>query len=47
VRHRVYKDVALAAEGLETRVWVQGDAAKGTMQAKPMPQVVIERLSQK
>jgi 4-hydroxybenzoyl-CoA thioesterase len=47
VRHRVYKDGALAAEGLETRVWVQGDSARGTMQAKPMPQAVIERLSQK
>jgi 4-hydroxybenzoyl-CoA thioesterase len=47
VRHRVYKDDALAAEGLETRVWVQGDPARGAMQAKPMPQAVIERLSQK
>jgi 4-hydroxybenzoyl-CoA thioesterase len=47
VRHRVYKDGALAAEGLETRVWVQGDPARGTMQAKPMPQAVIERLAQK
>jgi len=28
-------------------VWVQGDPARGTMQAKPMPQTVIERLSQK
>jgi 4-hydroxybenzoyl-CoA thioesterase len=47
VRHRVYKDGVLAAEGLETRVWVEGDPARGTMRAKPMPQAVIERLSQK
>ena len=47
VRHRLYKDGTLAAEGLETRVWVEGNAAKGTMRAKPIPQAVIERLSQK
>src|SRR5437764_3377279 len=47
VRHRVYNDGVLAAEGLETRVWLQGDPARGAMQAKPMPQAVIERLSQK
>jgi 4-hydroxybenzoyl-CoA thioesterase len=47
VRHRLYKDSALAAEGLETRVWVQGDPVKGTMKSKPLPQAVIERLSQK
>jgi 4-hydroxybenzoyl-CoA thioesterase len=47
VRHRVYKDGELAAEGLETRVWVQGDPGRGTMQAKPMPQAVIEHLAQK
>jgi 4-hydroxybenzoyl-CoA thioesterase len=48
VRHRLYKDGgALAAEGFETRVWVEGDPVKGTMKAKPMPQAVIERLSQK
>jgi 4-hydroxybenzoyl-CoA thioesterase len=47
VRHRLFKDGALAVEGFETRVWVQGDPAKGTMKAKPLPQAVIERLSQK
>jgi 4-hydroxybenzoyl-CoA thioesterase len=46
VRHRLYKDGALAAEGFETRVWVQGDPVKGTMRSKPLPQAVIERLSQ-
>jgi len=33
-------------EGFETRVWVQGDPAKGTMKGAPIPQAVIERLSQ-
>ena len=47
VHHRLFKDGALAVEGFETRVWVQGDPTKGTMKAKPLPQAVIERLSQK
>ena len=47
VQHRLYKDGALAAEGFETRVWVDGDSAKGTMKAKPLPHAVIARLSQK
>jgi 4-hydroxybenzoyl-CoA thioesterase len=47
VQHRLYKDGTLAAEGFETRVWVDGDPAKGTMKAKPLPQAVIARLSQK
>ena len=47
VHHRLFKDGALAVEGFETRVWVQGDPVKGTMKAKPLPQAVIERLSQK
>jgi 4-hydroxybenzoyl-CoA thioesterase len=47
VRHHLFKDGALAVEGFETRVWVQGDPVKGTMKAKPLPQAVIERLSQK
>jgi 4-hydroxybenzoyl-CoA thioesterase len=47
VRHHLFKDGALAVEGFETRVWVQSDPAKGTMKAKPLPQAVIERLSQK
>ena len=47
VQHRLYKDGALAAEGFEIRVWVQGDPTKGTMKAKPLPQAVIARLSQK
>jgi len=45
--HRLFKNGALAVEGFETRVWVQGDPAKGKMKAKPLPQAVIERLSQK
>ena len=45
VQHRLFKHGALAVEGLETRVWVQGDAVKGTMKAAPLPQAVIERLS--
>ena len=47
VHHRLFKDGALAVEGFETRVWVQGDPTKGTMKAKSLPQAVIERLSQK
>ena len=47
VHHRLFKDGALAVEGFETRVWVQGDPAMGTMKAKALPQAVIERLSQK
>jgi len=45
VRHRLLKNGALAVEGLETRVWVQGDATKGTMKSAPLPQVVIDLLS--
>jgi 4-hydroxybenzoyl-CoA thioesterase len=45
VRHRLRKNGALAVEGLETRVWVQGDATKGTMKAAPVPQAVIDLLS--
>ena len=47
VHHRLFNDGALAVEGFETRVWVQGDPVKGTMKAKPLPQAVVERLSQK
>jgi 4-hydroxybenzoyl-CoA thioesterase len=46
LRHRLAKDGALAVEGFETRVWVCGDPARGTMRAAPLPQPVIERLSQ-
>ena len=46
VHHRLLKNGALAVEGFETRVWVQGDPAKGTMKSAPIPQAVIERLSQ-
>jgi 4-hydroxybenzoyl-CoA thioesterase len=46
VHHRLLKNGALAVEGFETRVWVRGDATKGKMKAAPIPQVVIERLSQ-
>jgi 4-hydroxybenzoyl-CoA thioesterase len=45
VRHRLRKNGALAVEGFETRVWVQGDPANGQMKAMPVPQAVIERLS--
>jgi 4-hydroxybenzoyl-CoA thioesterase len=44
--HRLSKNGALAVEGFETRVWVKGDAVKGTMKSAPIPQAVIERLSQ-
>ena len=40
------KPLIAAVEGFETRVWVQGDPAKGTMKSAPIPQAVIERLSQ-
>ena len=43
--HRLHKNGALAVEGFETRVWVQGDATNGTMKSAPIPQDVIERLS--
>jgi 4-hydroxybenzoyl-CoA thioesterase len=46
VRHRLFKDGKLVVEGLETRVWVRGDPTNGTMHAAPLPQDVIERLSQ-
>jgi hypothetical protein len=46
MHHRLLKNGALAVEGFETRVWVQGDPAKGTMKGAPIPQAVIERLSQ-
>jgi 4-hydroxybenzoyl-CoA thioesterase len=45
LRHRLRKNGALAVEGFETRVWVRGDATKGTMKAVPVPPAVIERLS--
>jgi 4-hydroxybenzoyl-CoA thioesterase len=44
--HRLSKNGALAVEGFETRVWVKGDPVKGTMKSAPIPQAVIERLSQ-
>ena len=46
VRHRLFKNGQLAVEGLETRVWVRGDPAEGTMRAAPLPPEVIERLAQ-
>jgi 4-hydroxybenzoyl-CoA thioesterase len=45
VQHRLSKNGALAVEGFETRVWVQGNPARGEMKATPLPQAVIERLS--
>jgi 4-hydroxybenzoyl-CoA thioesterase len=46
LRHRLTKDGLLAVEAFETRVWVQGDPAAAKMRAVPLPQVVVERLSQ-
>jgi 4-hydroxybenzoyl-CoA thioesterase len=45
VHHRLLKQGALAVEGLETRVWVTGDAINGTMKSVPIPTEVAERLS--
>ena len=45
VQHRLFKSGALAVQGFETRVWVQGDATKGTMKGAPIPQPVIDLLS--
>jgi len=45
IRHRLRKNGALAVEGLETRVWVRGDATKGTMKSAAIPQAVIDLLS--
>jgi 4-hydroxybenzoyl-CoA thioesterase len=46
LRHRLARNGALAVEGVETRVWVCGDPARGMMKAAPLPQAVIDRLSQ-
>jgi 4-hydroxybenzoyl-CoA thioesterase len=46
VQHRLFKDGTLVVEGVETRVWVRGDPTNGTMHASPLPQDVINRLSQ-
>jgi 4-hydroxybenzoyl-CoA thioesterase len=45
VLHRLTKDETLAVEATETRVWVQGRPVTGAMEAVPVPQDVIERLS--
>ncbi len=42
VRHRVLKGGALAAEGLETRVWTGRDA-EGRLKGRPIPREVIAR----
>ena len=39
------KGTALAVEGFETRVWVQGHPAIGRMKAAPVPADVVARLS--
>ena len=46
IRHHLTKGGKLAVEGVETRVWVRGDAnsAQG-MKSWPLPREVIERLS--
>jgi 4-hydroxybenzoyl-CoA thioesterase len=46
VHHRLFKNGALAVEAFETRAWVHGDPARGTMKGAPVPQEVIDRLSQ-
>jgi 4-hydroxybenzoyl-CoA thioesterase len=46
VHHRLFKNGALAVEAFETRAWVQGDPTRGTMKGAPVPQEVIDRLSQ-
>ncbi len=46
VHHRLFKNGALAVEAFETRAWVQGDPSHGTMRGAPVPQEVIDRLSQ-
>ena len=43
--HRLHKNGALAVEGFETRVWVQGDATNGTMKSAPIPPEVLKQLS--
>ena len=43
--HRLFKHGALAVEGFETRVWVQGDATNGTMKSAPIPPEVLKQLS--
>jgi 4-hydroxybenzoyl-CoA thioesterase len=46
IHHLLTKGGKLAVEGIETRVWVRGDAntAQG-MKSSPLPREVIERLS--
>ena len=46
VRHSLTKNGVLAVEGFETRVWVRRRPAQGEMKAAPLPQAVIDRLSQ-
>jgi 4-hydroxybenzoyl-CoA thioesterase len=45
IAHRLSRNGTVAVEGFETRVWVKGDAAAGTMKAAPLPAELIERLS--
>jgi len=46
LRHRFYKDGALAVEGFETRVWTGRDPENpGQIKSRPLPAEVIERLS--
>jgi 4-hydroxybenzoyl-CoA thioesterase len=45
VRHRLTLNETLAVEGFETRVWVQGNPARGQMKAVPVPREVIDRLA--
>jgi len=45
LRHRLTANGTLAAEGLETRVWVKGHPPKGAISPAPVPAQVIEALS--
>jgi 4-hydroxybenzoyl-CoA thioesterase len=45
VRHCLMLDETLAVEGFETRVWVEGDPAAGSMKAVPLPAELVARLS--
>lgn len=48
VRHRIYKDGALAAEGYETRIWGTRDPADDRrLRAMPIPAEIKARFSEK
>jgi len=41
VQHQIFKEGALAVEGIETRVWIIKDA-QGTIKGHPIPQEIRE-----